>query len=308
MRPGYRRPPCHSQAVRRAGEGAGRGRPVGVSRRWRLRPRRKARLGDERARIDQGADGQLAEASRVGDQPGVATLDHDAVDAGGMAQARRRPTAEPAGRGRTRPRSPACPRPAMARTSVTRSARRMNSPARNMPERIVDEVGHEVLDQGRAAAARAPERRSGRCSCGGPSPIRVVAPWCAPRRGRRPGRATDGVGQQQRGGALRMMVDEGGADAAAEGVAGDECRSFPPRRRRGTGPPKRRSRRRTGPTGRARACRRSRAGPARRPGIRRRPWPSPDGGRRWDEAPTRGGTGPVGRNRRPRRTPGDRRP
>ena len=144
-----------------------------------------AERGRQRARVDQRADGELPEALRVGDEPGVGPLDDHPVHAGRPAQlVEGRPGHQPVAIG------PATvtgmPRSAMIRTSRTRSARRMNSPVRNMPERVGDKIGDEILEQGRAADGTASASAGGRCRSAVPSPRPGAASWCGPRWGRAP--------------------------------------------------------------------------------------------------------------------------
>ena len=112
------------------------------------------------------------------------------------AGGRRKPNGAPGRPGPTRPRVRNAPG-AMARTSATRSARRMNSPVRNMPSGLLIRFGMKSSSRMGSSRSRLGEwNRS--VEKRRPSPERTLdhGPHLVGEEG--PGGATDGVGQQQR--------------------------------------------------------------------------------------------------------------
>ena len=212
---------------------------------------------------------------RVGDEPGVGALDHHPVDAGGVAElvegrAGHQPVAVGPGHGH---RDAALGDGAAPRG--TRSARRMNSPVRNIPSGLCIRLGMKSSSR----VGQQTEQLAGECNR---SVLEVATP--VPHRAldhgadlvgeERPGRAADGVGQQERRHPLGLWMDERGGHAARRRSGRPPGPPRSTRPRRGSAPPRRRSRRRSAVRRRARGCRRTRAGRGRRPGTRPRPMAS----------------------------------
>ena len=176
------------------------------------------------------------------------------------------------------------------------------------PERVAQQVGHEVLEQGGEQPQLPGRVEQVGADLAAPVPDRALDHGAHLVGEQGPGGAADGVGQQQGRDPARLVVDEGGGHTATEGVAGDQGQVADADRVQEPGHP-------GGVAGegallgaRARGCRRSRGARGRRPGSRPRPWPGSGRGRRWGAVPSRGGTAPAARSRSPRSGPGARRP